>query len=154
MRPFQLLIHTFKVMALCADESIFATYYPAESKSFCGRVLQEQLEDGFVNVHGSPRRSYLDRTPQAKKPTGVGPRGDVPSSASWRAAEPPPAPPHGFAPVPAAAPANPLDPAEGSKPRRRRRRRTPFTALAATLEASEGAERPDLSDRDEPDDED
>lgn len=49
-------------MALCADESIFFAYYPAESKSFCGRVIREEIEDGFIpNTHGSPKRTILKR---------------------------------------------------------------------------------------------
>ena len=52
-------------MAVCADESIFSTYYPQETRSFCGRVQREALESDFNTVHGSPRRSYLERsTPQ------------------------------------------------------------------------------------------
>jgi hypothetical protein len=62
---FQLLIHTFKVMAQCADESNFHSYYPEESKSFCGRALKEELADGFIsNVQSSPTRIIRAKTSQ------------------------------------------------------------------------------------------
>jgi hypothetical protein len=50
-------------MALCADESVFRSYYPDESKSFCGRVIREEIEDGFtIQINTSPKRNILKRT--------------------------------------------------------------------------------------------
>ncbi|KAI6196797.1 Non-specific serine/threonine protein kinase [Aphelenchoides besseyi] len=84
-----LLIHTFKVMAMCADERNFHTYYPDESRSFCGRVLKESMEDAFEYVshmQGSPRRQL----PQRQMPGGyiahVHTQPDLPAAAAgnWR----------------------------------------------------------------------
>lgn len=55
-------MHTYKVMALCSDESIFYTYYPEESKSFCGKMIREHMENDFVTTsRSSPKRSILKR---------------------------------------------------------------------------------------------
>jgi hypothetical protein len=46
-------------MALCGNESIFFTYYPEESKSFCGRLIQEQINSGFTTITRSPQKNAI-----------------------------------------------------------------------------------------------
>ncbi|CAD5215701.1 unnamed protein product [Bursaphelenchus xylophilus] len=122
-----LLIHVFKVMALCADESAFVSYYPLESRSFCGRVLQEQLLDEFC-IQGSPKRTILSKTmvPPSVSTTA--------SPSNWRTPEPQMKPQPGFK----AFPASTVNPSVTSTPegktRRRRRKKPTLMALASTLE--------------------
>ncbi|CAD5211342.1 unnamed protein product [Bursaphelenchus okinawaensis] len=112
-----LLIHVFKVMALCADESAFVSYYPLESRSFCGRVLQEQLLDEFC-IQGSPKRTILHKTVQSSVP--------APSIRH----------PPGFAPATVTVTTTAV---ADNKARRRRRKKPSMMALASTLD-------PDMDD--------
>ncbi|KAI6242866.1 Serine/threonine-protein kinase/endoribonuclease ire-1 [Aphelenchoides fujianensis] len=68
----KLLIHVFQVMALCANEPNFQTYYPDDTRSFCGRVLKEATEDPFKTVNNlqrSPKRPLPQRLMAGRIPT-------------------------------------------------------------------------------------
>lgn len=153
---FQLLIHCYKVMALCGDESIFFTYYPEESKSFCGRMIQEQIASGFtIKTHSSPRIHVLKRqtitsqsVPQlAQKNLAkqLQPEFDpTKPPPNWRTTSTPPtistqAPP-GFEQQPQTV----QTPDQAPKPRRRRRHKKTNAELFEVL--SESVDAPDIED--------
>lgn len=72
-------MHVYNAMISCAEESVFATYYPMEAHSFCNRRLEEELDSDFVIagqpfvlkhtvstpvLHGSPAKPQRETTPE------------------------------------------------------------------------------------------
>ncbi|KAI1727474.1 protein kinase domain-containing protein [Ditylenchus destructor] len=63
-----LLMHVYKAMTVCADESIFARFYPPELKLFYDRVVLEENETYYVTSR-SPKHKRMG-FPTSQPPPG------------------------------------------------------------------------------------